>query len=404
MCWEYAEESLQQLLKLAVATGLMKALPGGTAAAAIAAVASNAAEASSSSDAGPSSSSSSGSSSSKDVLRDLARAVASTATKLLGCAARNTSRGSLANAAFAHFILQPQLPEVALQLLAAWSVKLHESFTKEQQLEFARIDLCKEPPVQLTRRMGWRMRGDLLLLPDPKQHCKQVMPCQLVLKFCRKDAEMCRVTEALATHLCSEATASFLLQRASSSTAGSSPTLTAAALQLTSYLLLLAAARWQQTHRQLQLQQQCGAPEALDPSAAAAGAQLGPGSRAGVQELQDRLNVDTTVLVNCTKLLHSHILALQHAGQWLPLLQQLQHQGQEMLLQGLTLALHCSRLDAKLQQMEVMELRVFLTCLSPPHSRPRGLGTYLHTSSVAVTCCCHMCVCVLSLYSAKNAE
>jgi hypothetical protein len=304
------------------------------------------------------------------------------------------------------FIIQPQMPEIALQLIAAWIVHAHEGFTLSQRvcLLEQRLNLRQQPSLQMSWRLGWRMRGDLLLLPDPKQHMAEVMPNEQLVKCCSmfKEGKISPIIEAYVMHLTCVSTLHSAIGAAGSSggssiggsssgsggssAAISSPTLTAASLQLTSYLLLLAAARWQQTYQQLQQKHRTLLinEESAAAAAAAAGAtgivaaQAAAGRaidcyRQQVQEAQDRLETDALVLLHSAKLLHWHILLLQQTGQWLPQLQQLPQQGRTVLLQALTLALHCSRLDEELQQMEVMELQAFLSLLSPLPSMLQGV-------------------------------
>jgi hypothetical protein len=214
------------------------------------------------------------------------------------------------------------------------------------------------------------MRVDLLLLPDPLQQLAQLMPGQHLLEHSRwnMDRDMHSLA-ALTFHLQGHSSSS-----SSSSSGGgggsSWPALPSGTLQLAAYLLLLAAARWQPMHHYI-----------LQDQGRSSAAVFGSDRASALRGLQERLTEHSTMLGNCVKLLHAAVAALRRTGQWEQQMQQLQQQQQQqqggrVLLQGLTLALHCRNLDVQLQQQEGLGVQALLTALSSPLSQQCTLGEY----------------------------
>jgi hypothetical protein len=143
-----------------------------------------------------------------------------------------------------------------------------------------------------------------------------------------------------AEQMCSLATALLLhvTKCATTSSSISSPALSAAALQLSAVLLLLAAAEWQSRWCALTVQQQ---QQLLNTGPAA----VDEADISDVNELLQQLGHVGTPLTRSCQLLQQQMQALCKHGQWQPQLQLLQQGGGEVLLQGLTLAVHCISAD-----------------------------------------------------------
>jgi hypothetical protein len=140
-----------------------------------------------------------------------------------------------------------------------------------------------------------------------------------------------------------------------SSSSRSQFAVSAAALQLTAELLLRTATEWQRQHARLPAAQQV-ALKAQQPSEDAV--QAAAAARAEIVYGDSHLH-------KLSQLLQAQFSLLCSSGQWQPQLQLLQQGGGQVLLQGLTLAVHCGTLDTQLQQAAAMTAPDLLLVLEP---------------------------------------
>jgi hypothetical protein len=329
--------------------------------------------------------------------RQLCTALLSTAACLFKFAAAAAERDPalVQGSPHAWFVLQPAVPQIALQMLAACSMRLHRQFVKRQQLlvqqghaaaTVTAAAAAAGSSLPLSRQLGRRMRGDLLLLPDPKQRLGQLLPGRQLLdemydSFWDGQVETLltivdlHLTSLLDSNLNDYMTASDSLDVFSNSIGSggdggggsSSLAVSAAALQLSSQLLLQAAASWQQTYYQLTPTQQTLL--ATDP------AELTQAERWSAELADQSLARDTQLLHRCACFLQTQLVVLQSTTQMQPLLQLLQHQGGEVLLQGLTLTAHCGSLHRRLQRVQSLGLQALLFVLSLAQSSVSMPGT-----------------------------
>jgi hypothetical protein len=143
--WKWQADILQQLLDFAVAAGLMRALPGDGASSAAVAY----------------SRSLSSNSSSSSIAGFLCINIARTAEDMIAVA---VSHPDYKGDSVSEFMTQEAVAEATLQLLATRCVLIHKQQQQQQQQGL------------LSRQLGQRMRGDLLLLPDPQQQLSQLLP------------------------------------------------------------------------------------------------------------------------------------------------------------------------------------------------------------------------------------
>jgi hypothetical protein len=216
---------------------------------------------------------------------------------------------------------------------------------------------------QLLPQLGKRMRGDLLLLSDPRPRLLPLLPADA---FLAADAAVLRIAVSSSSSSSSSEVSMFSVDemrdmvlllhlqllafkmygRSDSSSgfvAASRLTLSGSALQLTAELLLLAAVHWQQLYHGLTGRQQLllNLPEAELPAPDVGSlSEARNGKLASVQLL----------LVYTLKLLQLQVQQLWSNGQWQPQMQLLQQAGGVVLLQGLTLAVDCAGLDSELRQ------------------------------------------------------
>jgi hypothetical protein len=327
----WAAELLQQLQNC-VAAGLMRALPGGTAAEA-AALFSRAA--------GSSSSSSSGGELLGVLTEQVYGGIKGTFTCFIEEALRKVlpQRSSVAfSVSLWHsFLAQPAITDYALQLLASHCLVLHEQHV--QQLQQQRQ---QQRRLLASQQLGRRMRGDLLLLPSPQQVLLQLLPGD-AFHAAEAQGDFIHADYAQSLHW----QASDLLQALdvslssiNSSRSSSLPALSPASLQLVVQLLLLAAGSWQHHYHSLTEKQQHiliavdGAIDAVDL----------------LQATNSEISAAKDLFLRSSHLLHKQINWLWGSGQWQPLFQLLQQGGGEELLQGLTLAVRCSSLDARMKE------------------------------------------------------
>uniref|UniRef100_A0A383WH82 Uncharacterized protein n=1 Tax=Tetradesmus obliquus TaxID=3088 RepID=A0A383WH82_TETOB len=353
--WEWAAELLQQLLSCAVAAGLMRALPGGSLAEAAEVLSlkksSGGSSSSSSNTGGAGSSSNSSSSSSSGELGDrilscIASDLSAVAIHLIEATDSGRRYKEIHSCVFVN---SAAIAEGTLQLLAMRCCQMHQHLQQQQQQQGQRR--------RQSQQLGRRMRGDLLLLPDPLAGpLLQLLPSKVLLEV-RIEADK---AEAEAhTHMLlrsADALCSVLRRHVDLlSSSSSSPVLSAAALQLTAELLLRAAADLQRRYMLLPAEQQV-----LLQAGEAEGDDLWP-----LLQAEFKLNAPACLLIQSCKLLQQQTAQLWASGQWQQLFQLLQQGGGQVLLQGLTLAVHCCRLDGHLQDSEGLAVRELLTILQP---------------------------------------
>jgi hypothetical protein len=381
IAWSWAADMLQQLLNCAVAAGLMRALPQGTTAKAFQLFKDGSSIAGDSSNSG----SIGGSSSSrKRYAEAMSRDIISSATSLLSFAESSIQDRKACTAAEReelqeichHFTHQPVVAEVALQLLASRCVLLHQELqaVQRQQQQF-----------QLSPQLGKRMRGDLLLLSDPRPRLVRVLPADAFLRadaaVVQNDSSICYVSMSCIDEMSDIALLLHLQLLAlqvhgrsgNSSLAASRLTLSAPALQVTAELLLLAAVHWQQLYNDLSAEEQ----QLLKLPAA----ELTPAEVEMLWDARDGpLASAQLLLVYTAKLLQLQVQLLWEGDQWQPQLQLLQQGGGEVLLQGLSLVVHCSSLDSELREVEwngtSRTLSAVMTMLAEPVTGEYANHTY----------------------------
>jgi hypothetical protein len=113
----------------------------------------------------------------------------------------------------------------------------------------------------------------------------------------------------------------------------------------------MAAAYWQQHYYSLSEQQQ-----ALLSSVAAASAEVSDDKLAELTALDQLSTIAEQLFSSCMQLLHVQIRTLWGSECWQPQLQLLQQGGGEVLLQGLTLAVHCSSLHGPMRTAQVFSV------------------------------------------------
>uniref|UniRef100_A0A383VEM1 MYND-type domain-containing protein n=1 Tax=Tetradesmus obliquus TaxID=3088 RepID=A0A383VEM1_TETOB len=369
--WPWAAELLQQLLNYAVAAGLMRALPGGSVAAAAVVIS----QSSGSIQAGAGGSSSSSDAASNRHLQLVANDIAATAGNVLSIAgsARYSSWGGDNCTAFAS---SAAAAAATLQLLALRCWQMHQQQQMQQQGQR-----------RLSQQLGRRLRADLLLLPDPQAGpLQQLLPPKVLLEAQESEfAAACtrghtsaeQECTVLLGQACALATALFRhvgwLSFRNSLVSSKSPALSAAALQLIAELLLRGAAEWQRQYVLLPAEQQqqlatwadepgrddgtAAAVQSLllsaeqrtllytEPAAAAAAADA---AASCIPQGREQLMAARGLIYECCVLLRIQMSHLWSSGQWQQSFQLLQQGGGQVLLQGLSLAVHCGSLDCHL--------------------------------------------------------
>jgi hypothetical protein len=277
-----------------------------------------------------------------------------------------------------------------MQLLASYSVRLHQHHSRRQLLL---LQQQGSRSLRLTRQLDRRMRGDLLLLPDPQQRLAELMPAdQLIIESHNEllDGHAVNLLTLLDLHLasnldsnpngCVAARDSGVIGGSSSSSSSSSSTrardsslaVPSAALQLSSQLLLQAAASWQQTYYQLSPAQQ--ALLAADP------AELTQAGHSSAELAYQLMFQETLLLCKCQCLLQTVLDVLRSKEELQQQLQLLQQQGGgQVLLQGLTLAAHCGSLHRRLQRVEFWRVPAVFALLSTP--------SHMHMAGTLQTVC-----------------
>jgi hypothetical protein len=240
----------------------------------------------------------------------------------------------------ASFASQPAVAEVALQLLAVRCLLAHKPLAQWQQQQRA---------VMLQQQSRHMRRDVLLLLPsDLQQHLAQLLPAGAMIDVIAADPTAGRIlndmpageqdvsdgvsmlVSVLHLHVKS-------IAESNGDGSISSPALSAAALQLSAVLLLLAAAEWQRQWCALTVQQH----ELLKIETAA----LDEAAVVEANRVRQQLAAARSLLYQSSHLLQQQTQVLWQRGQWQPHMQLLQQGGGEVLLQGVTLAVHSVSLD-----------------------------------------------------------
>jgi hypothetical protein len=338
MSWPWAVKLLQQLLNYAVAAGLLPALPGGSASAAAIAISKT-------------TSSSSSNRGSDSCLKIIARDIVNVASSLIDSAGLMPI--DFGEGGRGVFTREPAAAEMTLHLLALRCCQIgrHQDGQQQQQ------------GMLLSEQLGRRMRGDLLLLPYPEQGqlLQQLLPAEAVLEahlYAEAEGDDEERYMDLLCSVCWNDTV-LLLHMDSKNRQLRSPVLSAAALQLSAELLLRAAAHWQRQYVLL--------PEAQQVLLQADVATLSAVEADRAEQARRKQSATSTRwLVGSCQLLQQQMRQLWASGQWQQQLQLLQQGGGLVLLQGLTLAVHCGNLDWGLQRKdEVMQVAELLCIVDP---------------------------------------
>jgi hypothetical protein len=344
--WAWAETVVQQLLKCAVAAGVMKALPGSsTAAAALICK-----EAGSH---GSSSSSNRDSDTRQRFIADVINVPLLLIDPAVEVAATCESIEVYSAEPACNFLASPAVAEFMLQLLASRCLLMHKQHVRHQQEQ-------QQQGQALMRQLGKRMRGDLLLLEDPRD---QLLPLLSSVEFLAADVPAPTAVPALAALPALAAGGSSFgisdvmvglqvlevsINIASEGSTCNHAGLSVDALQLSLQLLRVCAAYWQQKYNSLSEQQQT----LLSMRAA----DVGPDRRSELSRLELQLTPAQQLFRLCMLLLHVQLSTLWNTGLWQPPLQLLQQGGGEMLLQGLTLAVHCGNLHRQMGSLDVFRV------------------------------------------------
>jgi hypothetical protein len=236
-----------------------------------------------------------------------------------------------------------------------------QTFQQQQQQQ------QQQQGLRLSQQLGRRMRGDLLLLPDPAQGqlLQQLLPGRAVLTAHERfQAQEDEPPEEWCMQLLRSAVsmASMLkLHIESTRRPLESPVLSAAALQLSAELLLRAAAHWQRQYMLLPVSTHA----LLQQIPVILFATKPEGATKARQARRDQLSSSNCALVACCRLLQQQMRRLWASGQWQPQLQLLQQGGGQVLLQGLTLVVQCGRLDAEIRAEDGTWLGDLLRLVDP---------------------------------------
>jgi hypothetical protein len=356
--WAWSTELLQQLLNYAVAAGLIPALPGGSAAAAAVEYSEDCSLSCFSSTSGVLQMVTS-----ESWLAVIADSVIEAASDLVEAAGPCAVSSGFGTAAF---IEQPVVADVALHLLALRCWQIHQQLQEQQQ----------QQGLRLSPQLGRQLHGDLLLLPDPaKMYLRQLVPKEMILTAqAISEAESDLPPEERCQQLLKSAQglASMLLMHSTSISAvhPDSPMHSAEALQLSAELLLRAAMQLQLQYVQLPESQQ--ALLLAGPDQTERNPQNIPGWYA-LSEAHELAEV-------CFELLQKQVQQLWDAQQWQPQFRLLQHGAGQVLLQGLTLAVHCSSLYAPMQGLISKRVTDLLKILDP-YIRERAQVCCYHKAS-----------------------
>jgi hypothetical protein len=333
--WGWAETAVQQLLQYALVAGVTNPLPDSSTEVLAVAMLRKAAGI-------DSSSSSSDSGTQRRHIAEIIEVpllLISPAAKI----AATYKKGETYRRAdpWCRFLASPAVADFTLQLLASRCLLMHKRHAQHQMEQ-------QQQGEALMRQLGKRMRGDLLLLPDPREQLLPLLPSN---EFLAADAAALAARDSSfgIDDICSGLTALRIsIGNVDESSSRNHPVLSAAALQLSLQLLRMAAAYWQQHYYSLSEQQQT----LLSISAAA----VGHDRFEELLQLKVQLAPAQQLFKCCLELLHVQLLTLWGNGQWQPQLQLLQQGGGEMLLQGLTLAVHCGSLHRQMGSLDVFSV------------------------------------------------
>jgi hypothetical protein len=245
-------------------------------------------------------------------------------------------------------ITDASLVELALQLLAAQCVVVHEQHTQQQQQQQGTLG-------RQSQRLTKQLRGDRLLLPDPRQWLAELLPSDAFIDAAREcgtqgapycsegsDAWQVSTIAALWRHLrafCSSDSSSSSSRSSGYINISNSQVLSAAAIAVPAHVLLQAAVHWQRRCYSLTAEQQ-------QLLAAVAEIGVSAGQAAASRSAQAQLVHPSMLLELCCHLLVLQLRQLRASKQVGKLLLLVKQAGQQ-LLQGMTLALQCGRLDAR---------------------------------------------------------
>jgi hypothetical protein len=186
-----------------------------------------------------------------------------------------------------------------LQLLASRCLLLHKQHVQHQRQQ-------QQQGQVLIRQLGKRMRGDLLLLADPRD---QLLPLLPNVEFQAADAaSLAAVDSSFVVYsviFCLTALGVGISN--SNVSSRNHPGMAAAVLQLFSQLLPMAAAHWQQTYHSFsqQQQQQLLLMEAAD---------LGHDRPAELQRIEQQLKPVQQLFKRCSELLQAQLSTLWDSG------------------------------------------------------------------------------------------
>jgi hypothetical protein len=232
------------------------------------------------------------------------------------------------------FTASPIAVKFLLHLLASRCLLLHQHLQQQQQHGTT------------MRRLGRHSAVHLLPLLDPRQKLAQLLPGDA---FLAADAAKVGTGPYGSSNCPDDMLYLVSMVRLGLDMRGGWPhAASTAELQLTVQLVALTAVHWQQIYHSLSQQQQQALLHGVEvdqqdtnPAAASAGASQTPGQQ---------LKAAQTVLHSCCFYLADVLRYLWLNEQWLPQLQLVQQQEGAVLLQALTLALHCPSLDGRFAQ------------------------------------------------------
>jgi hypothetical protein len=243
-------------------------------------------------------------------------------------------------------LVSPTTADFVLQLLASRCLLLHQHLQQQQQQQ-------QVPARQLSRQLGRHMRGDLLLLPNAQQQLQHLLPGDT---FLAADAAVVAELRSSSSSSSSSYSSGCDYEIVSlividivvglGDQVDCPDALLAPRLQLSVHLVLLTAVHWQQIYHSLTQQQQQALLQApveqqLEDANGAAAA-------GGASDAHEQLHAAQKELHACC----TFVNRLWRKEQWQPLLQLVQQQEGEVLLQGLTLALHCTSLNRQFAQQQ----------------------------------------------------
>jgi hypothetical protein len=243
------------------------------------------------------------------------------------------------------FYAPPAITELALQLLAAKCVVMHEQHTQHQRQQ-------QGAHVRQSQQLSKQLRGDRMLLPSPRQWLAELLPSDAFIDA----AAVCAATQgapycsggiedwqANTVYVLGRHLSMFCSSRDGSSrfvNISNSQVLSAAATAVPTHALLQAAVHWQRRYYSLTAeQQQLLAAAEASLSADQLTAEAWTAARSARRQLQHA----GSLLELCCELQVRQLRELRVSKQVGKLLLLVKQAGQQ-LLQGMTLALQCGRL------------------------------------------------------------